>query len=183
MFNAVHVAAQHVHKVVLHKPHGIGMRSRAKVTSQREQIYLEFHAHAVQFLITGAAVRVVVVAFGVGQDGFIALAPQVEEKVVDADELLHKRVFEQQEIAGHGHNSAFLVELVPILVDAVFRRVVQFNVKSFLLNSRLERFIALGQSLGRVLECLGCGVRCENDSVDAHVDFGLEHLDRFLDRL
>ena len=121
MFNAVHVAAQHVHQTVLNEPHGIGMCSRAKVTCQREQIHLEFHAHAVQFLITGAPVRIVAVSFGVGQNGFVTLASQVEEQVVDADELLHKRVLEQQEIAGHRHNSAVFVELVPIFVDAVFR--------------------------------------------------------------
>ena len=124
----------------------------AVVSGKAEKVDLEEYAVVVEFVVAFAFVVVINVAFGVGENGPESFHDDLKKDLVKVESFLNVRVFHEQIVAMQASDDARFELLDKHFVDAIFGRVVHFDVDAGLRQAGAKFAICLRYDLRGVFK-------------------------------
>lgn len=115
----------------------------AIVSGKAQEVDLEEDAVVVELVVAFAFVVVIYIAFGVGENGPEPFHDDLKKDLVEVESLLDVGVFHEQIVAMQASDDARFELLDKHFVDAIFGRVVHFDVDAGLRQAGTKFAISL----------------------------------------
>ncbi len=163
----VHVGSDEINHIILNQIIGNTPYLLAIVTGKTENVDLKQGAALMQPLIAVVLRMVVGIALGVSKDRLESLEFQIEKHAVDVQRFLNIGILDKQIIVGERPHIPGFQLLKEISIEAVFSRIIKFNVNPCILNSLFQAGECSGDCFRCVFKCILSYVRCAYNAVDA----------------
>lgn len=150
----------------------------AVVSGKAEKVDLEEYAVVVEFVVAFAFVVVINVAFGVGENGPEPFHDDLKKDLVEVESFLYVGVFHEQIVAMQASDDARFELLDKHFVDAIFGRVVHFDVDAGLRQAGTKFAISLRNDFRGVFKCVLGDVWGDDEFFKAPVHHTFDKFDR-----
>lgn len=152
----------------------------AVVSGKAEKVDLEEYAVVVEFVVAFAFVVVINVAFRVGENGPESFHDDLKKDLVEVESFLNVRVFHEQIVAMQASDDARFELLDKHFVDAIFGRVVHFDVDAGLRQAGTKFAIGLRYDFRGVFKGVLRDVRGDDKFFKAPIHHTFDKFDRTL---